>query len=129
MDEACNRDKLTFNLSHSDELAVLAVQRHARRAFLLEEEVREIRSLPAEFQERALFACWTRKEAYIKARGQGLSIPLDQFVVSTRPGQQAALLSTAHDQSVLLHWSVYELDIEAGYESALAFEAPEKTVG
>lgn len=146
LDEACNQDKLTFNLSHSHELAVLAVARrreigidveHRRPGFsndtlaehfFSDDEVREIRSLPAQLQERAFFACWTRKEAYIKARGQGLSIPLDQFVVSTRPKQHAVLLSTAHDQSARLHWSVCELDVEAGYESALAFEVPEKTV-
>ena len=147
LDEACNRDNLTFNLSHSHELAVMAVAREREigidieyrrpgsgsdtlaERFFSDDEVREIRSLPAEFQERAFFACWTRKEAYIKARGEGLSIPLDQFVVSTCPGQQTALLSTAHDQSALLHWTVCELEIEDGYEAALAFEAPEKTVG
>lgn len=100
---------LRFNISHSHHLALFAVSRmltvgcdiefHDRR-FLAEEipehffspaEVAELRALPAADQGAAFFAGWTRKEAYIKARGVGLSLPLDSFDVSLAASAQPPL--------------------------------------
>jgi 4'-phosphopantetheinyl transferase len=74
-------------------------------------------------QCQAFFHCWTRKEAYIKARGEGLSLPLDQFDVSLVPGEPAAVLGIRQDPSEASRWSLQELDPAPGYAAALAVEA------
>ena len=73
-------------------------------------------------QPEAFFACWTRKEAYLKARGDGLSLPLDQFDVSLMPGEPAVLLSTKWDPQEASRWSLQELRPDLGYAAALAVE-------
>ena len=77
-------------------------------------------SLALPQQPAAFFRCWTRKEAYIKARGGGLSIPLGQFDVSLAPGSEAALLATRDDPEEASRWSLYNLEVEDGYQAALA---------
>jgi 4'-phosphopantetheinyl transferase len=135
-------DRLRFNVSHSHELALFAVaegrdlgvdlewvrpnvddDRIAER-FFSAEEVRMLRGLPAVVQGEAFFNCWTRKEAYIKAIGEGLSMPLNQFVVSLAPGEAPALLSangSATDDEVS-RWSFRELFPGTGYKGAVVAE-------
>lgn len=102
---------LCFNVSHSGELALYAVSpgvevgvdverveaRNAGRdiaeRFFAPREIAALGSLPSDLQVEAFFLCWTRKEAYIKAIGKGISIPLESFEVSLMPGQSAAILS------------------------------------
>jgi 4'-phosphopantetheinyl transferase len=71
-------------------------------------------------QQEAFFACWTRKEAYLKAKGEGLSLGLDQFEVSVVPGEPAALLSIKGDPKKASHWSLKDLNPGPGYVGALA---------
>jgi 4'-phosphopantetheinyl transferase len=127
-------------VSHSQELGLYAITRnrkigvdleYIRTAFACEQvaerffssqEKATLRSLPPRLKYQAFFTCWTRKEAYIKARGEGLFLPLDQFDVSTIPGEPALLLNTRGDPQEANRWSLRELGPSAGYVAALAVE-------
>ncbi len=131
---------LSFNLSHSGELALVAVAR--RRAVGVDvERIRELRDyegvardtfspaeykaiqvLPAPMRLAAFFACWTRKEAYVKAIGGGLSHPMDQFEVSVLPGETCVTLRTPLQCDEATHWTLRTLSPGDGYLGALAVE-------
>jgi 4'-phosphopantetheinyl transferase len=131
-------ESLQFNMSHSHEIALVAVTRdaavgvdveHVRADFARDEiarrffsrmEVATFNSLAKEEQVAAFFRCWTRKEAYIKAIGKGLSQPLDGFDVTLAPGDAAALLRAGDDDTAT--WSFSDIDVGPGYASALAVE-------
>ena len=136
-----DQDAIRFSVSHSSGVALYAVTRgrevgvdlerirfdvavaEIAERFFSRREIAMLRALPTELQCQAFFHCWTRKEAYIKARGEGLSLPLDQFDVSLVPGEPAALLGTRQDPSEASRWSVQELFPAPGYAAALAVEA------
>jgi 4'-phosphopantetheinyl transferase len=131
---------LEFNLSHTEGMVVFAFARSrklgvdvekVRRDFKVEEiaerffsvaERLSLREIPELERYHAFFRCWTRKEAYIKARGEGLSHPLHQFDVSLAPGQPAALLGTRPDEEERKRWSLWDLAIAPEYAVALAAE-------
>jgi 4'-phosphopantetheinyl transferase len=131
---------LRFNVSHAHELALYGITsgreigldlEHMREdmdceqiaeRFFSRREVEMLRALPASQRTVAFFNCWVRKEAYIKAKGQGLSLPLDDFDVSLSPGEPAALLSMRDDTQELLRWSLRELKPGLGYVAAVAAE-------
>ena len=83
-------------------------------------ENQELMALPVEQRTLGFFACWTRKEAYIKAQGLGLSLPLDSFDVSL--GESAVLRATRPDASESARWSLHSLNVESNYAAALAVE-------
>lgn len=89
--------------------------------FFCPEEAAEIRSLPPSERERAFFRCWTRKEAYIKAIGDGLSAALDGFRVTLRPGDPARLLHIAQDTGAAQAWTLDDLTPAADFAAALAY--------
>jgi phosphopantetheinyl transferase len=60
-------------------------------------------------KQGAFYNCWTRKEAYIKAKSEGMSIPLNQFDVSCLPGEPAALLQSREDSHEIMRWALREL--------------------
>lgn len=146
LSEESGDDTLRFNLSHSHGLALYAVTRgrevgidlerirpeveveQIARRFFSRREVATLLALPKTLQREAFFLCWTRKEAYIKARGEGLSLPLDQFDVSLIPGEPAILLHTQGDPHEAHRWSLQELTVAAGYAAALAVEGPNQCV-
>jgi 4'-phosphopantetheinyl transferase len=126
-----------FNVSHSGEIALLAFTRRreigvdveqvrrdfdveaiARRFFSAHEQ-EQLAGLPNHEKFEAFFRCWTRKEAYIKATGEGLSLPLHQFDVSIAPEDRDALLSTRPDSSEAALWSLGEIPAGPGYVAAL----------
>ena len=92
------------------------------RTFLSPDEVKVLQSLPVTDQKKAFFLCWTRKEAFIKAKGKGLSIPLDQFDVSLVPGQPARLLKTKYNRQDMNRWTLFNIDLFPGYAAAIAIE-------
>ncbi len=96
--------------------ADLACERIPER-FFSPRETAQLRALPADQQTAAFFRCWTRKEAYIKARGLGLALPLDSFDVSLGPDDPPAL-SRAGD------WSVQDFRVPPGYAAAVVAEGP-----
>lgn len=131
-------NELRFNVAHSGGIALYAFSRerelgidieHMRENFdyleiakhyFSRSEISTLRTLPAEAQARAFFNCWTRKEAYLKAHGAGLSFPLDRFDVSLAPGEPAALLRVDDDSEAASNWSLQELSVDSGYVAALA---------
>ncbi len=136
---AAGRD-LRFNLSHSRGLALhaFAVGREigvdverirpdtdvmgvARRSFS-PAEMEVLTNLPAGQRHEAFFDCWTRKEAFIKARGEGIALGLSRFDVTLRPGEPAALLRFDGDPAEVARWSMRALDPGEGYKAALAVE-------
>jgi len=138
--EETGNGALRFNMSHAHERALYAVT-YGRavgvdieyiRPDLAEEKIAErffsplevavLRALPKHMQPRAFLNCWTRKEAYIKARGQGLSMALDRFDMSLTPGAPAALLSVNGDHQEASRWSLRELPVGSDYVAALAVE-------
>jgi 4'-phosphopantetheinyl transferase len=138
--DECVGAGLRFNLSHSGELALYAVSlrrelgvdierirtdvEHAQIAagFFSGPEVEALRALPAHLQREAFFICWTRKEAYIKGIGEGLSLPLDSFDVSLMPGAPASLLAVRGDAQEAARWTLHALEPGAGYHAALVAE-------
>ena len=133
-------DTLAFNLSHADDTALYAVTRGQRVGIDLERvdpdvaastvaehtfsprEVAALRALPPHEQRDAFFRCWTRKEAYVKALGAGLSLDLKSFDVSLAPGTSPTLLSTRPDPREAVRWSFYNVNAGRGYIAALAVE-------
>jgi 4'-phosphopantetheinyl transferase len=132
--------ELCFNLSHSDDLALYAVTCQRRIGIDLERVRLEvdhdqiaarffspwerdmIHSLPVEARPLAFFSVWTRKEAYLKAHGAGLWLPLDRIIVSVAPGEPAYLVRTDDDPRKAAQWSLLELCPGPGYVATLAVE-------
>jgi 4'-phosphopantetheinyl transferase len=131
---------LRFNLSHAQELALYAFTRGRELGIDIEQidpsvaheqiaerffsayEVATLRALPAAVQGPAFFACWTRKEAYLKARGGGLSLDLASFDVTLAPGEPVALLQTRDDPAQRRRWTLAAIEPGTGYAGAIAVE-------
>ena len=93
----------------------------AARFFSAQENM-ALQNLPAKQKHQAFFNCWTRKEAYIKAIGEGLSMPLDEFDVSLTSDEPATLLNVRKDPHQVLHWTLQALQPAPGYVAALMVE-------
>jgi 4'-phosphopantetheinyl transferase len=129
-----------FNVSHSGDLVLIALSRgralgvdvERMRIDLATEEIamrffsanecRDLATVAPDQRCAAFFACWTRKEAYLKARGDGLSLPLEQFDVSFLPGHDPRLIETRHDPAEAYRWTLRALEGGLDYKAALAVE-------
>jgi 4'-phosphopantetheinyl transferase len=132
---------LYFNLSHTDGTTVIALTRAGRvgvdveriranldplqlgRRFFSAEESKWLQSQPADQRFAAFFACWTAKEAYVKACGGGLSIPLDGFGVIPGSGVEELRLEIYGQPQESQRWSMWQLDLGPELRSAVAVEA------
>jgi len=132
-------DNLQFNLSHSHGAVLYAFSRgtrigvdveHIRHDLNVEEiaarffspaEQIEIAQSPDKYD--AFFHCWTRKEAFVKARGEGLSCPLDSFDVSVSPDCDEVSLTTRPDRLEAQCWQLHSLNSFPGYAAAVAVES------
>jgi 4'-phosphopantetheinyl transferase len=136
------RGNLRFNLSHSAELAVYVfamdievgvdveqvrvlddADRLAARTFSPRER-HAYRSLPPHEQPLAFFNCWTRKEAFVKATGHGLSPPLDSFDVSLAPGETAEILRVGERCGADCGWRLRSIVPAPGFVAAVVSERP-----
>ncbi len=131
---------IRFNLSHSEGLALLAIapgrevgvdlerlrvdlkDEEIAQRFFSSGEIAALRALPEDARRQAFFAGWTRKEAYIKAKGEGLSMPLDRFVVSLAAGDHDALLRTEGDREEASRWTIRDIAVGSGYKAAICVE-------
>ncbi len=138
--DSINPRGLRFNVSHSGGMALAAVAwgrevgvdveqiragvnlQEVARQFFSQREVTELFDLPVEQQPAGFFNCWTRKEAYVKATGQGLSVPLHSFGVSLKPGEPARLTFIHDDAAEMRRWTLQDVSPAAGYAAALAVE-------
>lgn len=136
---------LQFNVSHSGDVALYAfasdtelgvdIEQHKERLemekiarrFFAPKEVDALLGLPASQRISGFYDCWSRKEAYIKAKGAGLHLPLNQFEVSLAPGKPARLLRALGDDDAG-RWSLHSLDVGPGFSAALAVAESDVTL-
>lgn len=135
-----------FNVSHSYEMGLLIFDskyevgidiewmrkdfgglKIAER-FFSPDEINELKMLPEAQQLQAFFNCWSRKEAYIKALGKGLSIPLAKFSVTLSPGKEAVLLSTTHEPQALYTYRLVAILADPDYAAAAVVHIGRKQI-
>jgi len=134
------RSTISFNLAHSGGIALYAIAQQREvgidieqirpdlttdeviQEFLTCREQDELYGMPQAQQSAAFFRCWTRKEALVKARGEGVSGGLSQIDVSLEPHSKNALRTVYDEPEAHLHWSLQSLKAPEGYAAALAAE-------
>lgn len=137
-----NPRALQFNVSHSAGVALIAVGSEGRlgvdiekirndtdtaslaeRFFSLRERA-GLKALPDHLRVPGFFACWTRKEAFLKATGNGLSFPLADFSVSTHPDLDPVLHDISGNAEGGKQWFLADLNAADGYRATVAVDAP-----
>lgn len=131
---------LQFNISHSQNIALFAFTKKLNvgvdvefvnpdievkdiaAKFFSPNEVMNLLSLPEKEQTLGFFNCWTRKEAFIKAVGEGLSFPLDKFEVSLEPDKPAKLLATDWEPKAVSKWSIHSMSPGTKFVGSLVIE-------
>jgi len=132
---------LRFNVSHSAGMALIAVGSEHRlgvdierirgdvdtgslaERFFSARERAGLQALPDHLRVQGFFACWTRKEAFLKATGEGLSFPLADFSVTTHPNLEAALEEIRGSIEARKAWFLADLGVMDGYRATVAVEA------
>jgi len=142
-----NEKPLFFNMAHSKHLCVIGFTRTHKLGIDIEfirpipdmddiakkifspYERKVFRSLPENQKRTAFFNCWTRKEAFIKAIGKGMSFPLDQFSVSFAPGQPCRIIGIDSGTEKTSRWSLINLRPAENYTAALALNDRAQKIG
>jgi 4'-phosphopantetheinyl transferase len=132
---------IEFNLSHSHRAALFAVSRDSEVGvdiefvkvdfifddvadrFFTPREVSAMRALPSALRRQAFYKCWTSKEAFLKAKGTGLSGKLDEVKINYESGQNVRI------QAAVAGWSLSEIDSGSGYEAALVVQGAPARLG
>lgn len=141
-----SNQELCFNASHSGSLGLFAftvgcelgvdveqirplsdMNEIAARFFCAGEAI-ELLSLPDGERLHAFFRCWTRKEAYLKAAGEGLSACLEQFQVAFRPQDVCRVIHCGNGPSTPEEWALHNLKPAPGFAAALAYRGPRRRV-
>ena len=134
-----NPVSLQLSVSHSGSFAIIGVVLGRRigvdieqyrimefleiaRRYFSEREYQELSASPAEDLQKNFFACWTRKEAFLKALGEGIGSLLSQVSVTTAYRECPKLLEFQIDPAAPWNWSFVDLQIHLDYTGALAFE-------
>lgn len=132
--------KVQFNVSHSQDTALIGICLDHRigidiefknpdratlevaRLFFAPEEISALADLPAKARCDAFFAIWTMKEAYIKGRGEGVSLGLETFAVTIDRDKPPSLLRSSHGKDEGRRWRFWTIDAGSAYAAALAVE-------
>ncbi len=135
--------RLHFNMSHSSSMALYAFTRvtavgvdierirpledlyNIARNFFTPRETAALRALPDASRLEAFFNCWTRKEAILKATGQGITDGVDGIEVTVAPNEPARVLSMKGDAGAAKGWSLQALEPAVGYATAKGKNGPE----
>jgi len=139
--------RIRFNMAHSGQLALYAFTLDVDIGVDVEEmrDVPEIEQIAAHYfceaeaaelkaigggkpATQAFFRCWTRKEAYIKAVGDGLYMPLDQFQVTLSEDAPSKFVHIGNDPSLAGRWTLQHLDPAPNYVGALAYQDAPRTI-
>jgi len=131
---------IRFSCSHSDSWGLIAIGRGCELGVDLErrrpladlldlanacfsdQEIGEFRGIPEALKPHCFFDAWTRKEAFLKAIGLGLSFALKDFSVSLAPDQPAKLLNVKNDLTAVDRWKMLSLEVNPDYSAALVVE-------
>jgi 4'-phosphopantetheinyl transferase len=135
-----------FNLAHSDALALVGVTCAGNigvdierirpvndvdelvARFFCPREIAAFHALPEEQKPIAFFNLWTRKEAWLKATGEGIGHSLNRVEVAFLPGEAARLLSLPEGPHAGDYWTLHQLDPAPGFAAALAVRAADRTL-
>lgn len=139
-------NRVRFNISNSGDMALIAValdrelgvdverirdnldhEGLAQRYFAAEERDR-LQAMPEGERLAGFFDCWTRKEAFLKAIGKGLTYPLDRAIVSVGPEVPCRLISLDGNESAAAAWSLVALHPSPGYVAAIAIPGAAPTL-
>jgi 4'-phosphopantetheinyl transferase len=135
---------IKFNLSHSHDQAIIAITKshpigidieymqtkeilsELAKRFFSNQEYAEYQNLPAAQKTLGFYNCWTRKEAFVKALGIGITCPLKSFSVNLAPDTPAKILSVHKNQGDVSQWQLCGLIPKKQYCAAIAWHGPEK---
>lgn len=137
---AASAGKVEFNLSHSEGQLLIAICRNRKvgvdiertdlnlnvtevaQQFFSQTELRRLEAEPPHLRRKFFYSCWTQKEAWLKARGEGLSYPLSTFDVCESGQAGEVKLTTRPNAAEALRWSIYKVPAPQGFTAALALE-------